>query len=145
MKSEKGITLISLILYVILLIAVVSMLSIISEFFFTNTKYLTNNSENITEYNKFNMYFIEDVKKNKTAEIEEDNIRFEDGTLYTYVRSDNGIYRNEVKICNNIGYCVFSEKNTTIRNTEKQIINVYMIIKSQYLFETDNNYVLKYW
>lgn len=147
MKSEKGITLLSLIIYIILLVLVVSMLSIISSLFFSNTNIIKDNSKNIAEFNKFNMYFIEDVKNNtNTYEVTPEKIVFEDGTVYTYKKDpDTGIYRNKVKICNNIGYCYFSKQEKTVNNFTKQIINVHMIIKGSKIFETTNNYVLKYW
>lgn len=147
MKSEKGITLMSLILYVILLVLVVSMLSIMSDLFFSNTEILTNNSKYIAELNKFNMYFIEDVKNNNDIyKIENNKIIFEDGTIYTYNASpDNGIYRNKVKICDNIEFCKFSAKQQKTNNTNKKIINVQMIIESPKVFYTNNDYTLKYW
>lgn len=145
MKSEKGITLLSLILYIILLMLVVSMLSVLNNLFFTNTKYLTNNSKSISEYNKFNMYFIEDIKKNTSADVTENTIEFEDGTLYTYIKEDMGIYRNKVKICNDIPYCTFSTNEQKVNNTKKQIIDVHLLVKSPSLFEASNSYVLKYW
>lgn len=70
MKSEKGITLISIIVYMIGIILVISILASLSNFFFQNKNYLLENDRYISEYNKFNMYFINDVKNNKTAEIE---------------------------------------------------------------------------
>lgn len=147
MKSEKGITLLSLIIYIILLILVVSMLSMISDLFFTNTQYIKDNSKYIAEFNKFNMYFIEDVKNNSnTYSINEQEIVFEDGTVYTYKKSpDKGIYRNKVKICDNIEYCYFTKEEKTVNDFTKQIINVHIIIKGSRIFETTNDYVLKYW
>lgn len=145
MKSEKGITLLSLILYIILLTLVLSMLSVLNNLFFTNTKYLANNSKSISEYNKFNMYFIEDIKNNISADITENTIEFADGTLYTYIKEDMGIYRNKVKICNDIPYCVFSTNEQKVNNTKKQIIDVHLLVKSPSLFEANNSYVLKYW
>lgn len=145
MKSERGVTLISLIIYILILIIVVSMLSTLSSVFFSNTEYLTNNAKDISEFNKFNMYFIEDVKKNKSAEVTSNQIKFEDGTVYTYIFEDKGIYRNKVKICENIEYCMFSNEEKVVSNVIKKIIVVKMVIDSSNLFETTNRYVLKYW
>lgn len=147
MRSEKGITLITLIIYIIVLTLVVSMLAIVSDLFFSNTKYIKDTTKYMAEYNKFNMYFIEDVKNNKNIlKISDTEIIFEDGTMYNYKKSpDNSIYRNQVKICNNIGYCNFSSKEETVKNTKKKIIEVYMIISGSKFFETNNQYVLKYW
>lgn len=70
MKSEKGITLITLIIYMIGITLTISILSILSTFFFRNQNYLLDNSRYVSEYNKFNMYFIKDIKNNRTAKIE---------------------------------------------------------------------------
>lgn len=147
MKKERGITLISLIIYIIVMCMAIAILSIISNFFYSNTDYIKENSQYVSEYNKFNMYFIEDVKNNKdTYQVTNNKIIFEDGTVYTYkADTDNSIYRNKVKICKNIAYCKFSKSETVTNNTTKNIIQVHMIIKGSKLFETTNEYVLKYW
>ena len=123
------------------------MLSRMSELFFLNTKFITENSKYVSEFNKFNMYFLEDIKNNKnTYAVSSNQIIFEDGTVYTYKQNpDNGIYRNKVKICNNIVYCNFQNKEQIVNNLTKKIINVRIIINGSKLFETENDYTLKYW
>lgn len=145
MKSEKGVTLTSLIIYIVLLILVVSFLSVVSNHFYSNTAYLTESGKYVSEYDKFNMYFIEDIKNNSDIyTIETNKIVLEDGTIYTY--SQNSIYRNKVEICKNIGKCEFSKlEETDDNNFTKKIVNVKLAIKGTNAFETENNYVLKYW
>ena len=145
MKSDKGITLTSLTLYIVLIILVLGFLSLVSQNFFQNTKYISDTGKYVAEFNKFNMYFIEDVKNNADVYTIEDNkIVFEDGTIYTY--TDNDIYRNKIKICENIDYCKFSKTNQIDENEfEKKIINVKIRIEGSKDFETENDYVLKYW
>lgn len=147
MRKERGVTLVSLIIYITLMCLVIATLSIVSDLFYSNTKYIKDNSKNISEYNKFNMYFIEDVKNNKnTYQVTDNNIIFEDGTVYTYKADiDKSIYRNKIKICQNISYCKFSESEQIVNNTTKNIIKVHMVIDGSKLFETVNEYVLKYW
>ena len=147
MKSEKGITLMTLIVYIIGICLIVAMLATISDMFYSNTDYIKENSRYISEYNKFNMYFIEDVKNNKnTYRVTENEIIFEDGTIYTYIGdNDKSIYRNKVKICTNIVYCTFTKTEPIINGVTKKVINVNMIIGGSTLFETANEYVLKYW
>ena len=148
MKSEKGITLITLVITIAVMCIVIIMLSTISSVFFSNTKYLTENSKNMSEYNKFAMFFVEDCKNNSnTYSVTDTQITFEDGTVYTYTNTqDKSIYRNKVKICTNIGYCKFSEtEKKETEKTTKKIINVHMIIEGQKYFEANNEFVLKYW
>lgn len=145
MRSEKGITLTYLIIYIILLILVVSTLSIVSTHFYSNTKYLMDNGKYVSEFDKFNMYFIEDVKNNKeTYSVDTNKIVFEDGTVYTY--SEKSIYRNKVELCRNIENCIFSKlEEIDDNNFTKKIINVKLSIAGENKFETEINYVLKYW
>ena len=146
MKSQKGVTLLALTIYLIVLVIVIAVLAIISDIFYNNRDYLTDRTRYMAEYNKFAMYFIEDVKKNRYAQATGNQIIFEDGTVYTYVaESDRGIYRNKVKICNNITFCNFSKSTITVNNTEKYIIDVHIVIAHKEIFDTTNEFVLRYW
>lgn len=147
MKSNKGITLLSLIIYIISLTLVISILSIVSKFFYSNTQNIMDKGKYISEFNKFNMYFIEDVKNNKqTYSVTDNEIIFADGTVYTFNgQEDNGIYRNKVKICKNISYCSFSKNEIQVDGIQKNIIKVNIVIEGSKTFSAQNEYVLKYW
>lgn len=148
MNNQKGITLISLIVYIIVLIFVLSILSSVSEMFFSNINYITERGKYVSEFNKFNMYFIDDVKNNKDIlKIDENSkeIIFEDGTIYTFSDDDKSIYRNKVKICKNISNCSFSKSEISSGGITKKIVKVEMLIKGSNDLETSNDYVLKYW
>ena len=144
-KNEKGITLISLIIYIIVLILVLSLLTYITASFNDNMKILENLGKNMPSFNKFNMYFIEDVKNNKDiCYIDDSKIVFDDGTTYTY--QDNNIYRNKTKICENIPFITFSFREETDDNDfTKKVITVQMVLKGTDVIELENDYVLKYW
>ena len=158
MRTQKGITLISLIIYMITMCLVLAILAIIVTFFFNNKKIITEQSEYIAEYNKFNMFFIEDVKNNTKAKVllnetelgEEqsgNSIVFDDGNIYTFVLSDKGICRNKVKICENVENCAFSIDTITDNETgsTKKVVQVTAVIKDSSVFSPTNEYVLKYW
>ena len=82
MKSEKGITLNSLIIYIILITLVLGLLVSISSYFYSNLDYVNDTGKTMFQFNKFNMYFIEDVKNNTDLySIEDEKIVFEDGTV----------------------------------------------------------------
>lgn len=143
MKNQKGVTLIALTVYIIVLILIISILSLISKMFFTNIKYIENRGKYVSEFNKFNMYFIDDVKNNVDIEIcNDEKLILKNGTSYTF--QDNGIYRDKVKICNNVsGKFNFSEIESG--GITKKIITVEMIIKGSQNLQITNEYVLKYW
>ena len=145
MKSEKGVTLITLIIYLILLVLVLSILSIVSQYFFGNVNRITDIGKYLSGFNKFNMYFIEDVKNNtETYSVTNNEIIFKDGTTYTFENTD--IYRNKVKICDNIYNVTFSKKDEEdSSNFTKKIVTVEMTIKSSKLFNVSHEYVLRYW
>jgi len=144
-KSQKGITLLSLIIYIVVILVVIGTLSVVSQNFYSSSSYITEMGKYVAEFDKFNMFFIEDVKNNENIySITENQIIFEDGTIYTY--SEQSIYRNKIEICSNIYTCVFTQKEETDQNNfTKKIINVQLSIKGSKMFESENDYVLKYW
>lgn len=146
MKSQKGVTLIALVIYVIVLTIVVSILAMISSFFFSNVNFVKDQANYAPEFNKFNMFFIQDVKNNKNVTVSENNIKFEDGTEYIFNLDQKAIYRNGKAIAKNVQAAVFTTTTETIRNTTKNIVNVSIAIgNTGALFTKEIDYVLKYW
>ena len=85
MKSNRGVTLTILIIYIIVLVLVIGILTNISNNFYANKDYIMENGKYISEFNKFNMYFVEDAKNNSNIySISENEIIFADGTIYTF-------------------------------------------------------------
>lgn len=110
MKSQKGITLISLTIYVIVMAVVIGVLAILTTFFFKNMKEVGIDLDPITEYTTFNSYFSEEVNHAnlKILECKENYIVFNNGIQYSYIPENKGIYQNQVKICSNVDQCNFS-------------------------------------
>ena len=126
MKSQKGVTLISLTIYVIVMAIVVGILSVITTFFYHNTKDFRDINP-LLEYTTFNSYFSDEVNNSNikivkcytgTTDDEQNYIIFNNGVQYTYIPANKGIYRNKVKICRNIENCEFSE---TIENGKSTV------------------------
>jgi hypothetical protein len=127
MKSEKGVTLTSLIIYVIAMAIVVSIVAVITKYFYGNINKLSNTTTSLEEYTKLNAFIIEEI--NKTGNIiykcgvnNEDNENYiifynpndvdeangnKGYTQYTF--KENSIYLNKIKICNNIKDCKFED------------------------------------
>lgn len=130
MKSENGITLASLVIYIVVILMVIVTLTTITSYFQKNVKDFNTKTTSDIEFDKFNLYFVEEVKKtgNKVIEPTLENsqatrIKFSLGNIYQF--KNNAIYLNSnVKIAENVGECKFSW-NT---QNEKQVVTVYMKI-----------------
>lgn len=125
MKSEKGITLISLTIYVIVLAIVIGVMAIISTFFYKNVSDDKFNVNPLTQYTAFNSYFSEEVNHEniKILECKENYIVFDNGVQYSYIPENKGIYRNKVKIASNIEKCTFERKIKNGKNVVEVQIN----------------------
>ena len=144
MKSQKGVTLVALVIYIIVFTIVISILSVISSFFFSNVNFVKEQANYAPEFNKFNMFFIQDVKANKAASIIGTTIVFEDGTKYEY--KDESIYRNDKKIAKNIRTASFEPATYTVNNVTKNLIKVNLNIGvEKKSYQKQIEYVLKYW
>ena len=115
MKSQKGITLISLTIYVIVMAIVVGVVAIISTFFYSNMKSTKQDLDPITEYTKFNSFFSDEVNHSNikildcgTTENGQNYIVFDNGVQYTFIPENQGIYRNQVKIAKGVNNCTFT-------------------------------------
>ena len=145
MKSEKGITLTSVVVYVLIATALISSTALLSSFFFTNMSLIKEQNQYAPEFNKFSMFFIEDVKNNKSAEVTTTKVTFADGTVYEYKDNEKSVYRNDTKITQQLQFFAFSTSNYVVSNTTKQIINVKMMIDGVPNSINGIEYVLKYW
>lgn len=121
MKLQKGITLISLTVYIIVMVIVVAIISVISTYFYTNVNSISNTINPMTEYTKFNSFFSDEVNHSniKVLEWKEDYIVFDNGVQYTFVGENKGIYRDKVKIANDVESCTFEYK---IKNGKNVVV-----------------------
>lgn len=144
MKSDKGVTLIALVIYIAVFTIVVSTMTLLSSYFYNNMHLIKDDASYVVEYNKFNMFFIQDVKHNSTATIENNVIRFEDGTIYEY--KSNSIYRNDKEIAANVKSATFNLKTYKVKNTTKNLILVNLNIgEGEKEYQKEIEYVLRYW
>lgn len=65
MKSNKGITLISLIIYIIVLSIVVGTSSILIKYFYTNTEETVISKKTANQYSRFITYLTDDINSRK--------------------------------------------------------------------------------
>lgn len=137
MKNEKGITLTSLIVYVAVMIIVLVILSSIITNFYSNTESTYANVKDAVEFNKFNIYFLKEVKLYDNAV---DTINLENDTPYilfnsgnAFIFDNNKIYYNNIEICDRVENASFAY-GTTIDKTGKEVEDT-TIIKADLKFE----------
>ena len=144
MKKESGITLVTLIVYLMIVSAILAALN-------KNIGKLGSENLSAEEFNKFNVNFIKSVKSNKKATVTNNNqnvtIEFDDGTTYNYINGENSIYKNKIKIAKNINYFTADVQNINNKN----VIQVQIGTGKKDTAVGNNdfgktiNYVLKYW
>lgn len=112
MKSERGITLASLVIYVIITVMGVAILATIMAYFSKDVRDLSRDNIEIAELDKFYSYFLQDVKNtnNDISEITEGNasITFTSGNTYTF-RDETIFFNDNIKLAENIESCTFTE------------------------------------
>lgn len=109
MNKEKGITLVSLVIYVVVMIMVLGVMSSIINSFYNNTNEVHENVQEIVEFNKFNSYFLREIKtkgNNVDSYVNNKYILFASGN--SFVLSDNSIYYNNIKICDKVNNIQFN-------------------------------------
>ncbi len=139
-KSEKGITLTALIIYMLVLVIVISALTLIVSNAMKNSTYISERGKYMAELNKFNVIFLADCKTNTdTISVTDTQIEFESGVKYTF--KDNGIYRDDLKVCNTVTNCNFEK----LVENNKNILKVSIQLDKNEELATTTDYVLKYW
>lgn len=150
MKSEKGITLISLTVYVIVMLITVTVVSIVTSYFYNNIQTYTAKTDSINEYTRFNSYFTEEIntKGNKILEcneiidandngnVKEKYVVFSTNRQYTYVPENKSIYQNNVKIASGVEDCSFEH----LIENGKDAIKVHLIIGN---LDKEVTYIIK--
>lgn len=102
---NRGVTLVSLSIYIIVAVMIVGALAFINVNFMTRTGELSKRTKIINEYTKFCSFFIEDVKTNETIlDYTSEEIRFPNGRKYTIKKAGESfdIYVNSIKICEDL-------------------------------------------
>ena len=123
MKSEKGVALTSIIIYIIIMLIVIAIMSTFTTFFYNNVDDIGKQSDPSKEITRFSSFFIDDINKSSSKVLEcgtnSDYIILSDGTQYTF--KNNSIYRGKVKICENINSLSFEYDNN---DEEKNVVYV---------------------
>jgi len=103
MRKERGITLVSLIIYIVVMTIAVGIMSSIVDLFYKNTETVQGNVRSIVEFNKFNNYFLKEIKapNNKVDNVVNDSyILFASGNSFSI--SEGAIYYNDTRVCDRV-------------------------------------------
>ncbi len=152
MKNEKGVTLAALVIYVMIFSITIALLASLSSYIYGNLDKISSEQLSSEEFNKFNTYFVGDVKSSSQASVQSDQstgnvtINFGSSTKYTYIKNEKAIYKNKEKIARNI--VDFKATYATGNGSNKNTIDV--TIKTgknadKPVFEKNIKYVCKYW
>ena len=157
MKSQKGVTLTSLVIYITVTLVVLGILTVITTVFQGNIKDIYTEGTNNAEIDKFNVYFLKEVKK-KGIEINtlsNNEVLFTTGNKYTFDDNNKCIYLNSnIKIAENIEKCIFASdlinEKTVITVTIKAVdaeekVIEYILSNKAYspIYENEENYIYK--
>ncbi len=144
-KSNRGITLTALVVYLIIFTLLIGVMTTISTFFFGNIREIMYTPKYGAEFNKFAMFFVVDVKNYSEATISTNKIEFENGPTYQYL--NNTIYRNDVAVAKQVLNCVFTAKQYNVNDVTKNLINVDIRIGSseEKAITRNIDFTLRYW
>lgn len=115
MKSQKGISLVSLLIYLLAMTITVTIIARISTYFYKNLKEVNDDTMASAEFIRFNSYFTKEINtsKNYVSEVSEDNRSITFGvTNNKFVFVGNEIYMNDILICSGIQECYFDIGNS---------------------------------
>lgn len=119
MKSNKGITLTSLIVYVIGMTIMVATIATLTSFFYKNIDVEDLNSDT-NQYTKFTSVLSKEINRKDNSIIDCKQLKDDDGNIivsyiifssgnqFTFNKDSKSIYKNNVKICDNVESCDFS-------------------------------------
>lgn len=149
LKSEKGVTLLTLTIYMIVFTAVLGMMTVLSNLFYNNVYTLQDTVENAGDFDTLNSSLIIDAKENTSVRVDESTktIVFGDDTTYTYNEEEETIYRGEFKVASHVKYFNVTSSTKTVDNVKKEILTIKIIIgdSTQNLINQTIDYTLKYW
>lgn len=133
-KSDKGITMVNLVIYVICFVVISAIVGNITVFFYNNTDLLDDGISAASEYNKLNLFLVKESEyiNNGFEQFYTNDgnsyLLFSNGDSYTFDKINGLMYYNNICLCEFV-----SDFNVTTDYTSgKEVVNV--LVK----FDNDN-------
>ncbi len=108
-KNDRGVTLISLTIYVVLMLAVVAVMAGFKDNVDKTLKTMGEYASVVPEINKMHMYMLDEanIENNKILKRNSDGtyVEFTSGNKYLF--SENKVYKNSVRILSDVSNCTF--------------------------------------
>ena len=137
LRSNKGITLTSLVIYVIVLMIVITLLSSFSGYFYKNINQITINEAGDEQFTRFLAYITKDINQEsidfiKTGTDNDINyiiLKFEKDAEHQYLYKNETIYyidknkHKTIDLCKNVSSCNFSYDDANKALLTNMIIN----------------------
>ena len=132
MKNENGITLVSLVIYILAMLIIIGIMGKVSIMFYENYNDLDDDVKDIVEYNKFNSYFIKEIKSanNSIDKISTDGtyILFTSGNSFTF--RNNKIFYNDLEIAEDVTELKFSKYLDSNQKVDNTVVTVEINFKN---------------
>ena len=148
MKNNKGITLTSLIIFIIGLLVLVGTMSMLARYYYNNFENITIEDNASKDYTKVNNFLVNDTNSDNIENvmisdggtqltIKFDNLlshryKFEDNSIFYLEIQDNQI-KSKVRICKGVTTCVFTKTN--------KVISLNLVFNTSYVYNT--SYTIK--
>ncbi len=132
-RSNKGITLTSLVIYIIVLMIVIGLFSNLSGYFYKNLNLMTLREKDSEQFLRLTSFISKDTNSNNIILIKVDTssskqyliFKFKNGDIHQYICSENNLYflninsngqvTKKIKLCNRVsGNNIFSLNNNQI-------------------------------
>lgn len=158
--NSHGITLMSLIIYITIMMVILALIMRVTTYYTKNIKDVADITFE-TEFEKFNMYMLQETKKSNNFITEHTNnsITFSDENTLSFqdenLDGEGEIYFNDIKICEYVNECIFTVRNDnetaktsvvvdiTIHETEKQTTYVLQNISDDVEASKEKDYTIK--
>ena len=126
LNSNKGITLASLVIYIIVLMIVVALMSNFSGYFYKNLNIITIKEESDEQFTRLLAYLTKDLNQENIRLVkcgQDDDIKYiiiklEENVEHQYLYNNNTIYyvdkdkEKKICLCDSVNSCEFIYKNT---------------------------------
>ncbi len=125
-KSQKAITMVSLVIYIGCFLVITGIIGAVTVFFYNNTSLLNSEVYSSAEYNKLNMYLVKESEEQGNSFVNFDDssnmytLTFSNGNVYTFDKDNNLLYFNKICLCEDVQ----EFKVSTDYTTGKEVIKV---------------------